>query len=222
MVPGGSNAIVGPIVSTRMFQVFVVREPGKPPGAVAWTRCGPSCRWLPSRTKRPPCRYARPVTSAPSIFQRTRSSTDGSAPTENFSDGSVAGPIAACGGGPCGSRPGRTASRRARTWRRRARRRRRPRSRAGGSGGSGRRCRASAPDGGRAAVFGGGSGIGLAAVVCGRLLRRLSLPGGARPRRSGAGSRGRPAAARAAIRRPRAAVPTGGAHRFALHPRGKV
>jgi hypothetical protein len=44
ITPGGSKAIAGPTVSTRIFHVFVVREPGKPPGAVAWTRCDPSRR----------------------------------------------------------------------------------------------------------------------------------------------------------------------------------
>jgi hypothetical protein len=95
VTPGGSNAIRGPTVSTRMFHVFVVREPGKPPGAVACTRCDPSRRRLPSMTKRPSCMYARPVTSTPSSFQWTRSSTDWSAPTENLSEGRLAGPIAA-------------------------------------------------------------------------------------------------------------------------------
>ena len=96
--PGAPNTIFGPVVSTRMFHVLVVREPGNPPATVACTRCGPSGRWLPSRTKRPAVMYALPVTSRPSSFQRTRSSTVGSAPTENFSDGSTAGPTASAVG----------------------------------------------------------------------------------------------------------------------------
>ena len=55
----------------------------------------PSRRRFPSSTKRPSFMYALPVTSVPSSFQWTRSSTDWSAPTEKESEGSLAGPTAA-------------------------------------------------------------------------------------------------------------------------------
>ena len=133
----------------------------------------------------------------------------------------MAGPIAARAAGPCGSRPGadsfapsenvaktsapRTTAATARRWKRW----KRPRNR--------RVCEAGC---GSPSAFGSSSGVPPSpdGGSCGD----CSPPGDARPRRSGAESRGPPAAARGATRRPRAAAPNGGVRLFALHPPRKV
>ena len=73
--PGGSSVIVGPFVSTVKRQLLVVREPGKLAGDARLEAVWPVCECGALEDERPFEAYARLVTSTPSSFQCTRSST---------------------------------------------------------------------------------------------------------------------------------------------------
>ena len=125
--PGGSNVIFGPVVSTVKRQLFVVREPGKPPVTLAWRR------WAPSRSGAveddPAGRDVGAVGDVDAVELPVDAVEDARVAADRELERGEEG--RADPGLPCAGRRRRgsapRASRRARRWRRRARRGRRAR-----------------------------------------------------------------------------------------------